>query len=502
MSDSAFPTRPVAPGRRRRRPPQIDAFTLHRVRRAVALPLLLLAAVLGAVFIAWSTGSVAAGWLVASFVCGLLGVAFAAVRGTRRAAGALQAAADEARAAELAAISGAAAAVERSVLRSADELCRGGRPPLPERQAPRQAGLTAEIDAALSALQVQAISDLIRVHDRSQSAVLLSMLHQFSKREHALVGRALEKLDALQDLTEDPDQLDALFKLDHLVTRMRRWVESKAMVAGESLRSAREPVSVMHVLRGANQEILHYSRVTVAAGTVGAELGLPRHVGPDMTHLLAELVENATQFSDPTTKVQVRAQRVALGLAVEVEDRVVIPMRPTDRERNHLLADPHRVDVSAEVSAGRLGLLTTAMIARRHGISVELKENPTGGTTALVVVPNRLLVAMPAPVVPPAPPQPPAAPAPRAATSTRRSSPAPAQARARPVSAVVAGSAPPLPQRVVREPSQMPATSRPMLSTKGPRYDLAGAFQGGIKAARAHDSTDASGPSTAPPPHP
>ncbi|MFI1375532.1 ATP-binding protein [Streptomyces longwoodensis] len=393
MPGSAFSARPAATGHRRRRPP-INAFTLHRVHRAVALPLVLLAALLGAAFTLWSVSAVGPGWLLTGLICGLAGVATMAARGARTAAGAIQAAAEEARATALAAIAGAAAAIEKSVQWSADELCRGGRPPLPDLQAP-PASPDAEIDKALSVLQVRAVASLIRVHDESQSVVLLEVLRRLAMREHALVGKALEALSQLEMLTDDPELLAKIFEIDHLVTRMRRQVESTAVLGGRSLRSVRRPVPVKSVLRGAVSEVVQYPRVAVAAGSVGAELGLPGHVGPDLTHLLAELIENACECSDPATKVMVRAQRVANGLAVEVEDRA-IPMHPQTRaQMNHLLQAPDEVDVSGQVRAGQLGLLVAAKIAQSHGLSVLLQENVTGGTTALVVIPARLLVAIP-----------------------------------------------------------------------------------------------------------
>ncbi|MEW1599721.1 ATP-binding protein [Streptomyces sp. NPDC093808] len=395
MPDSAFPARPAATGHRRRRPPRIDAITLHRVRRAVALPLVLLAALLGTSFALWSVSAVGPGWLLAGLVCGLVGVALVAARGARTAAEAVRTAAEEAQTAALTAVTGAAAAVEKSVQWSADELCRGGRPPLPEMQTPPSANSNAEINKALSAVQVQAIASLIRVHDKSQSVVLLEVLRRLAMREHALVGKALQALSQLEMLTDDPELLSKIFEIDHLVTRMRRQVESTAVLGGQSLRSVRRPVPVATALRGAVSEVVQYPRVAVAAGSVGAELGLPGHVGPDLTHLLAELIENACECSDPATKVTVRAQRVANGLAVEVEDRA-IPMHPQTRaQMNHLLKAPDEVDVSGQVRAGQLGLLVAAKIAQSHGLSVLLQENVTGGTTALVVIPARLLVAIP-----------------------------------------------------------------------------------------------------------
>ncbi|WP_217561560.1 ATP-binding protein [Streptomyces sp. GbtcB6] len=465
----------------------MDRVLLEEIRTAVVAPLVIVLSVLGGVVIAWRTVSISTGLLLTALAAGLLAAAGVGAVRARAAATAVE----RVHTAQLQRVVEAATAVDKLVAWSAEELCRGGKVALPESlPAFEEAGAADEAVALLAELQVQAVAALMRVHDESQSAVLLSMLHQFAKREHALVARALEKLDLLQEGTEDPDQLEVLFTLDHLVTRLRRWVESKAVVAGESLRSAREPVSVMQVLRGANQEILHYARVTVAASTVGAELGLPRHVGPDLTHLLAELVRNATQFSDPATKVQVRAQQVARGLAIEIEDRVALPMRPDDRARwNRLLAEPDQVDVGALVSAGRLGLLTAARIARRHRISVQLTENPTGGTTALVVVPDRLLVSLALPVAAVAHPAPPAVPPTiQPARATPRSAPASAS------TAGQAASVPPLPRRVVTEQTEVPEPARPKPPAARPRYGLAGAFKDGVDAVRAQGRTLSAGP--------
>ncbi|MEU4176353.1 ATP-binding protein [Streptomyces sp. NPDC026589] len=497
MIDTAYPTRLAATGHRRRRPPQIDSATMRCVRRAVARPLLLLAALLGAVFAARSLSTVSPGLLVAGLVVGLVVVAWVADRGARTAAGAVQTTGEERRAAVLTALSGAAAAVEKSVAWSADELCRGSRPPLPDMPTPQPASPNGEVDTALSALQVHAVTALIRVHDESQSVVLLEVLRRLAMREHALVSKALTALSQLEMLTDDPDLLAKIFEIDHLVTRMRRQVESTAVLGGQSLRSVRRPVPVTTALRGAVSEVVQYPRVVVAAGSVGAQLGLPGHVGPDLTHLVAELIENACECSDPATKVWVRAQRVPNGLAVEVEDRAV-PMRAEARaQMNRLLQAPDAVDVTGQVRAGQLGLLVAAKIAQSHGLSVVLQENVTGGTTALVVIPARLLVAL-APIdgaggshqeihTAARPPlQPPSA---MASPSTDRAG-LPIVAEA-PLAGEAEHSAPApaLPRRVRQPGALRPQREREQAPATAARPGLAGAFRNGIESGGSTSST-------------
>ncbi|MFI8489347.1 sensor histidine kinase [Streptomyces rubrogriseus] len=488
MSDSAFPARPAATGHRRRRPP-VDANTLQLARRAVALPLILLAALLLAAFALGSASVVGPGWDLAGVVCGLAAVVAVAARGARTVARAVQSALEDSQAAALEAVAGAAAAVEKSVQWSADELCRGKRPPLPAPQTPQSPTANAGIDNVLSALQAQAIASLIRVHDESQSVVLLEVLRRLAMREHALVSKALEALSQLEMLTDDPELLAKIFEIDHLVTRMRRQVESTAVLGGQSLRSVRRPVPVTTALRGAISEVVQYPRVAVVAGSVGAELGLPGHVGPDLTHLLAELIENACECSDPATRVTVRAQRVPHGLAIEVEDRA-IPMHPQSRaQMNHLLKAPDEVDVNGQVRAGQLGLLVAAKIAQSHGLSVLLQENATGGTTALVVIPARLLVAMPSVEDAGAPPpenarisgrQPQQVATPAAPRAAQVADPGAVEAPT--AEAGHSADAPPLPTRKGRTKSFRPPNEREQAPIAAATPGLAAAFRNGLQA--------------------
>ncbi|MFE5602192.1 sensor histidine kinase [Streptomyces coelicoflavus] len=488
MPESALTARPAATGHRRRRPP-VDANTLHLARRAVALPLVLLAALLLAAFALRSGSVVGPGWVLAGLVCGLAGVVAVAARGARTAAGAVQSAVADSQAAALNAVAGGAAAVEKSVQWSADELCRGRRPALPDLHAAQLPTPTAGIDNALSALQTQAIASLIRVHDESQSVVLLEVLRRLAMREHALVSKALQALSQLEMLTDDPELLAKIFEIDHLVTRMRRQVESTAVLGGQSLRSVRRPVPVTTALRGAVSEVVQYPRVAVAAGSVGSELGLPGHVGPDLTHLLAELIENACECSDPATRVMVRAQRVPHGLAIEVEDRA-IPMPPQTRaQMNHLLKAPDEVDVSGQVRAGQLGLLVAAKIAQSHGLSVLLQENVTGGTTALVVIPARLLVAIPSVentgALPPEkarmsgrqPQQVAATPA-----TSRAGQDARPDAAGEPTTAGHSADAPALPTRTRRTEPFRPLQEREQAPLAAATPGLAAAFRNGLQA--------------------
>ncbi|MGW0489074.1 sensor histidine kinase [Streptomyces olivaceus] len=296
---------------------------------------------------------------------------------------------------EMEQVATAVEAAEKSVIWAAEELCRGVRPPLPPDPERAAGGSLSRVLELIGNLQVQGAGAMLRVHDESQAAVLVEMHKGLSRRQHVLIGEMLEHLTLLQEATEDPDLLDRSFKIDHLATRMRRMVESVSVVlGGASLRETRRPVSVSTVLRGAKAEVVKYTRVRIAAGDVGSAFALPAHVHPDVAHLLAELIDNGLDHSDPASSVFVRAQRVNKGLLIEVEDRAVLLMEPAKRQiLNRLLRSPEQADVAQQVRQGSLGLITAARIASKHGLDVWLSMNPTGGTTASVVVPRQYLVA-------------------------------------------------------------------------------------------------------------
>jgi signal transduction histidine kinase len=214
-----------------------------------------------------------------------------------------------------------------------------------------------------------------------------------SRRLQSLVHREIQLLDELENQVEDPDLLKGLFYVDHLATRIRRHAENLAVLGGAvSRRQWSRPVTLTEVLRSAIAEVEQYSRVKLVPPIEGTLRG---HAVADVIHLVAELVENATMFSSPSTNVLLRAQNVTAGLAIEVEDRG-LGMPQADQQRmNGLLADPDRVDIGELLHDGRIGLFVVSALARRHGVVVKLQSNIYGGIQAVVVLPKALLGAAP-----------------------------------------------------------------------------------------------------------
>jgi signal transduction histidine kinase len=208
-----------------------------------------------------------------------------------------------------------------------------------------------------------------------------------SLRNQSLLHRQLGMLDSMERATGDPSVLADLFRLDHLTTRMRRHAEGLIILSGSTPgRGWRDPVPVVDVLRAAIAEVEDYVRVDVASESHDAVVGAAVN---DVIHLVAELIENATTFSPPATRVEVRADAVGTGFAVEIEDRGLGLSAGELADINEQLASPPEFDLD---SSDRLGLFVVGQLAVRHGIRVSLRESPYGGTTAIVLMPHSIIV--------------------------------------------------------------------------------------------------------------
>ncbi|MFF8935421.1 nitrate- and nitrite sensing domain-containing protein [Streptomyces paradoxus] len=207
-----------------------------------------------------------------------------------------------------------------------------------------------------------------------------------ARRSQILVHRQLALLDSMERRSDDPNELSDLFRLDHLTTRMRRHAESLIILSGAAPgRAWRMPVSLTNVVRAAVSEVEDYARVEVRqlpeAAVAGAAVA-------DLTHLLAEIIENAAQFSPPHTRVRVTGEPVGNGYAVEVEDRGLGMGKETLAEANRRIAQSEALDL---FDSDRLGLFVVSRLAARHDVKVHLRTSPYGGTTAVVLLPTALL---------------------------------------------------------------------------------------------------------------
>ncbi|WP_309054129.1 nitrate- and nitrite sensing domain-containing protein, partial [Streptomyces sp.] len=265
-----------------------------------------------------------------------------------------------------------------------------------ERLAGRNADLEADKEAVGAELATQ------RADLQGRVALLTADLerlkgtvqHTFvnlSLRSLGLVERQLGVIEKLEEREQDPDRLATLFKLDHMATVMRRHSENLLVLAGhEHVHGHAGPVPLVDVLRAAVSEIERYERVTIQSLPPHAQVA--GFAADDLSHLVAELLENATSFSPPDAEVQLSGWLLESGevmLSVQDAGIGVAPARLAELNARLAEADPDAFEGEG------LGMRVVALLAARHGVSVQLRGQKPGGTAAVVVLPLPLLPSVP-----------------------------------------------------------------------------------------------------------
>jgi signal transduction histidine kinase len=243
---------------------------------------------------------------------------------------------------------------------------------------------TAMVAAAFSSVQRTAVE--AAVGQARLRAGVAQVFRNLAWRSQSLLHRQLTLLDGMERRSSEPEALDELFQLDHLTTRMRRHAEGLIILSGATPgRGWRKPVPVIDVLRGAIAEVEDYKRVAVICDSQDAVIG---SAVADVTHLLAELIENATTCSPPSTEVTIRAERVANGFVVEIDDRGIGIGAAELATFNERLANPPEFDIA---TSNQLGLFVVARLAGKHRIRITLRPSPYGGTSAILLLPQRIM---------------------------------------------------------------------------------------------------------------
>ncbi|MFE3602321.1 nitrate- and nitrite sensing domain-containing protein [Streptomyces sp. NPDC059096] len=260
-----------------------------------------------------------------------------------------------------------------------------------ETEAPRleyERDEVGQVGQALNTLQRAAVEAAVKQADlrRGVSEVFVNL----ARRNQVLLHRQLTLLDTMERRTEDTEELADLFRLDHLTTRMRRHAEGLVILSGAApSRQWRKPVQLMDVVRAAVAEVEDYERIEVRRLP---RIGVGGPAVADLTHLIAELLENATVFSPPHTAVQVHGERVANGFTLEIHDRGLGMAPEVLLDANLRLAETPEFELS---DTDRLGLFVVSRLAQRQNVRVSLQPSPYGGTTAIVFLPVALLTDAP-----------------------------------------------------------------------------------------------------------
>lgn len=247
----------------------------------------------------------------------------------------------------------------------------------------------AEVATATRALHREAVR-IAGVQAVLRANVAEIFVH-LSRREQRLVDAMLAQVDQVERDEADPDRLEQLYRLDHLATRMARINQSLLVLGGSGISRVRqEAVPLDNVIQAALSQIEHYTRVRI--GTVDRELSVGGTAVDEVAHLLAELLDNATRYSPPETEVVVSGHALSDRAIVEVVDRGVGLSAARCDQLNAQLSSPGSVDVSG---VRAMGLAVVARLAARHGIRVELRPGPVGGTVAEVMMPASVVTRRP-----------------------------------------------------------------------------------------------------------
>ncbi|WP_251056637.1 sensor histidine kinase [Streptomyces sp. ISL-94] len=211
-----------------------------------------------------------------------------------------------------------------------------------------------------------------------------------ASRTGNLVSRQLSLTEDLQDtFGHDEALLAQLMRSDQLTVGMRRQIENLLILAGGEVPDPHtEPMRVADLLREAAAEVEDFRRIERQALD---EASVEPRVVSQISHLLAELLDNATRFSPPRSKVVIRAEMVADGLSVEIEDRGPRVTPASYEEMNARLHSAPPFSVLAQ-NAHRLGLFVVGHLADQLQATVTLRRSVYGGTSAVVILPGELLV--------------------------------------------------------------------------------------------------------------
>ncbi|MFS0694497.1 nitrate- and nitrite sensing domain-containing protein [Streptomyces nitrosporeus] len=223
-----------------------------------------------------------------------------------------------------------------------------------------------------------------------------------SLRTLGLVERQLGVIEGLEEREQDPDRLATLFKLDHMATVMRRHSENMLVLAGADHGQGHVgPIPLVDVARAAVSEIERYERVTIQALPPHAQIA--GFAADDLSHLVAELLENATSFSPPDSRVELSGWLLETGeVMLSVQDEGIGMSAVRMAELNARLADPASFEAGEQAADGAgLGLQVTSLLAARHGVRVQLREQKGNGVAAVVVIPQALLPEAPPAASPP-----------------------------------------------------------------------------------------------------
>ncbi|UQW99736.1 roadblock/LC7 domain-containing protein [Streptomyces sp. RerS4] len=231
---------------------------------------------------------------------------------------------------------------------------------------------------------------------RSGRAAAMAAAANAAGRMQALATGMLADLREMEHRHADEDVLTDLLHLDHRTAQAGRLADSIAVLAGaRSGRRWAKPIVMESILRGAMGRIGGYQRVRLHSTSEAAVAG---HAAEGVMHALAELLDNAANFSPPTAEVHVYVEDVPAGIVITVEDSGLV-MSEVQLRRAEQAVTAQSLDL-AGLSGTRLGLAVVGRLAHKHGLTVSFRPSARGGTGAILMLPQELISRAPAEALP------------------------------------------------------------------------------------------------------
>ncbi|WP_460718120.1 sensor histidine kinase [Nocardia heshunensis] len=211
-------------------------------------------------------------------------------------------------------------------------------------------------------------------------------------RMQAMSTSMLAELREMENRHADPKVLADLLELDHRTAQAGRLADSIAVLSGaRSGRRWAKPIAMESILRGAMGRVAGYQRVRLRAVT---EIAIAGHAAEGIMHALAELLDNACNFSPPTTEVHVYAAEVPAGVVITIEDSGLVMSESALRRAESAVSRPRGDSDLSSLSGTRLGLAVVGHLARKHDLTVSYRPSAIGGTAVVVVVPRELITRL------------------------------------------------------------------------------------------------------------
>lgn len=249
--------------------------------------------------------------------------------------------------------------------------------------------LTPTFRAALQAVLahvIDAVDNEESLRDSAQRAFV-----NISRRVQAIVHQQAHEMREMEDRHgRNPDVFGDLLRLDHGNALIGRLADSISVLGGSRPgRQWSRAVTLYSVLRGGMSRIIDYQRVELHSVTEVAVVG---PIVEPLIHILAELLDNATRYSPPHTRVHLTAVEVQSGVAVEIEDGGLGMSDEARRRAERVLAQAQAgIDLNDIGETPRLGLAVVGRLAQAYGFQVSLRSSAYGGVRAVVVVPQHLI---------------------------------------------------------------------------------------------------------------